>query len=254
MTTLFSWSKGILFGGSSNKEVDYESLSYEDLLKKASEIEFDNNKMNQKISEIQKENNILKNSIIKKNDNHSEYSKFLNLMEKNLLNITKNNMPNDYSIDKFKNFLYNEHIMLGTLEEDQVNYLMNSNVGNNLNWNDKKEEYLLKQNIFEKNLKELYSNMIISKINKSYRNNKNKNIKKEEDKKENNNKEKEKENDKKEEKIINNDNNSNKNLNIFLNEKINMNPINEYIGKKKENEVNVLEDMLLKDKNDSDDE
>jgi hypothetical protein len=80
MSTFFNWSKGIIFGGSSNAEIDYESLSHEDLLKKASEIEFENNNMKQKINKIIKENNLLKNSTIKKNDNESDYSKFLILI------------------------------------------------------------------------------------------------------------------------------------------------------------------------------
>lgn len=236
MNNLLSWPK---FFRGSNEEENIESLSHEALLKRASEIEYENDNMKKRINELMNETNLLNNSIINKNNNQSEYSKFLDLMQKNLLNICNNNKNNNYDIDTFKKFLYRDSLMYGTMEEDKENYLVKSDKENKLDWENKKENYLLKQNIFEKNLKELYSHMIMSNANIT--NNKNKtnktkniNTNKDEDKKH------------KEELEININKDVNKKN---LNEKLNMNIMDEFIGKKKEEEVNVLENILFNEDN-----
>ena len=58
-----------------NSEVDLNSLSYDELLKKVSEINSENTSLQKSITEISKENYLLDNSIVNdKNINNSEFS------------------------------------------------------------------------------------------------------------------------------------------------------------------------------------
>ena len=239
MSNLFKWTKDFLTG--SKEEDNFDSLSYEELLKKSSEFDFENKKMEEKIKELKKENAFLNNVIIRKNNTKdSQYSNFLKLMEKNLLNMN-NTLSNDYSISTFKNFLYNEKIFLGTLDEDDIKYLTKKDKDKEIDWEKEKEDYLLKQEILQKNLKDLYSNMFITKDNK-----KNKNIIIKNDN----------ENEKKEEEINNknNENKSNyeekqKNKNISKENNYMNNYYNNFNGNKKEKESNILEEFLFNEDN-----
>lgn len=222
------WTKD-LFTGSSGEE-DFNSLSQEELVQKASQLDFENKQMEEKLEKMKKENFLLSNSIINKNNKkQSEYSNFLKLMEANLLNLNDNSQNKNYSIDTFKKFLYLENIFQGTLEEDNIKFLpKKKDMNNNFNWEKDKENYQLKQEIIQNNLKALYSNMFIIKENKI-----NNIIEKDENTKENKVNE-----DSKKDDVKQKSNNS-------LKENKFMNPDSNYIGAKKDKEVNVFEDILL---------
>ena len=230
MASLFNFrplklAKDLIIG--SSDEDNFDSLSQEELVKKASELDIENKAMTEKIQKLKNENYLLDNSIIKKNgQNDTEYSHFLELMEKSLLNSKNVTVSNDYSIDTFKKFLYDQNIFLGTLEEDDINYLKKKGEENEFDWEKDKNDYQLKQEILKKNLKELYSNMFIEKNNKPKEN-----IKKEkdfEDKKIDN---KIKEDENRQEKTI-----LKKDISLKLN--------NDNSGNKKEEQVNLYEDLL----------
>lgn len=230
MASLFNFrplklAKDLIIG--SSDEDNFDSLSQEELVKKASELDIENKAMTEKIQKLKNENYLLDNSIIKKNgQNDTEYSHFLELMEKSLLNSKNVTVSNDYSIDTFKKFLYDQNIFLGTLEEDDINYLKKKGEENEFDWEKDKNDYQLKQEILKKNLKELYSNMFIVKNNKPKEN-----IKKEkdfEDKKIDN---KIKEDENRQEKTI-----LKKDISLKLN--------NDNSGNKKEEQVNLYEDLL----------
>ena len=201
----------------SNGEENFEKLSFEDLLKKASSVDLDNKNIQKKLKSLNEENILLKNSIIKSNNHqNSEFSNFLKLSEKNLLNSQDNN---GYSIDNFKKFLYDNNLFYGTLEENDINYLKNREI----NWDNEKENYLLKQEILQKNLKALYSNLFVPKAHEYKKNV----IKKEK-----------KENNKEEEKIDNNKKKENK-KDIY--KKFNDN----FKKKEDKEEINIYENILL---------
>ena len=75
-------------------------------------------------------------------------------MQINLLN-NKNNNDIHYSNNDFKNFLYKEKMFYGSLDENDVNFLIKAKKENKLEWDDKKkiDKNKLKQEILEKNLK-----------------------------------------------------------------------------------------------------
>jgi len=221
MSNIFKWTKDLFTG--SNEE-NYEALSHEELLKKASEVDYENKTMKEKIDKLDQQNSLLTNSIINKNNpKKSEYTNFLNLMEKNLLNSKKADLSKNYSIDAFKKFLYKEKLFFGTIEEDNINYLSKSEKEkeDELDWEKEKENNLLKQELLEINLKALYSNMFVVKDNRP-----NKIFKKESSGEKNENKK------------------------IFKENRY-MNPYNDYIGKKRDNQVNMLEEFLLNEENEN---
>ena len=244
---MFDFSKFTNFLGGNNDEENLESLSHEDLLKRASEIQSENIDIQSKINKLTIENSLLNNSIINHKNNKSEFSKFLNMMENYLLNSKNSSNPNDYSIDLFKQFLYKEQLFFGILDEENIKYL-EIQKDNKFNWANEKESYQLRQDILGKNLKDLYSNMFIIKENSSK-----KNIKK------NESKEKLIKHEIKEEvKDDNNNKNNNNNKHQEKKERISnenkyIPPSNDFIAEKKSKEVNLLEDFLLNDHDNDED-
>ena len=257
MTSFFQYFTG---------EENFNSLSHDNLLKRASEIDAENKKIEEKINQLTKENSLLNNSIINSSNTKSEYSKFLLLMQNNLLNIKSNKNVKETSIDSFKKYLYNDDLLFGTLEENDINYLKSFDK-NKLDWTNKKEAHQLRQDILEKNLKELYSNMFSimeNQLNKKAKKIEHKKIIREEDNKEveekekknyiieknefNNNYQKNKEDN-------NNRDNEKKKPIKLLNEKLyNMSSNYDFPGKKKENDENLYNNLLNDSNNNDDDE
>ena len=242
MSLFGNFTKGISsFLDFSKKEEDIESLSYDELLRKVSEINSENISLQNSIKEISKENYLLTNSIINNNNtNNSEFSKFLNLMQINLLHkISNNNIP-PYTNEDFKKFLYKEKLFYGCLDEDDINILLKAKKDNILEWdNDQnKEKNKLKQEILEKNLKNLYSNMFTVKVNKKEEN-KNKKIEDENinrKKNENIDKNVPKKEKKKDKKIFDDK--------LYSNFPMNNYNLNE---NKQEKKTNLLEDLIFND-------
>ena len=242
MSLFGNFTKGISsFLDFSKKEEDIESLSYDELLRKVSEINSENISLQNSIKEISKENYLLTNSIINNNNtNNSEFSKFLNLMQINLLHKISNNNTRPYTNEDFKKFLYKEKLFYGCLDEDDINILLKAKKDNILEWdNDQnKEKNKLKQEILEKNLKNLYSNMFTVKVNKKEEN-KNKKIEDENinrKKNENIDKNVPKKEKKKDKKIFDDK--------LYSNFQMNNYNLNE---NKQEKKTNLLEDLIFND-------
>ena len=242
MSLFGNFTKGISsFLDFSKKEEDIESLSYDELLRKVSEINSENVSLQNSIKEISKENYLLTNSIINNNNtNNSEFSKFLNLMQINLLHKISNNNTPPYTNEDFKKFLYKEKLFYGCLDEDDINILLKAKKDNILEWdNDQnKEKNKLKQEILEKNLKNLYSNMFTVKVNKKEEN-KNKKIEDENinrKKNENIDKNVPKKEKKKDKKIFDDK--------LYSNFQMNNYNLNE---NKQEKKTNLLEDLIFND-------
>ena len=242
MSLFGNFTKGISsFLDFSKKEEDIESLSYDELLRKVSEINSENVSLQNSIKDISKENYLLTNSIINNNNtNNSEFSKFLNLMQINLLHKISNNNTRPYTNEDFKKFLYKEKLFYGCLDEDDINSLLKAKKDNTLEWDNeqKKEQNKLKQEILEKNLKNLYSNMFTVKVNKKEEN-KNKKIEDEnikEKKNENIDKNVPKKEKKKDKKIFDDK--------LYSNFQMNNYNLNE---NKQEKKTNLLEDLIFND-------
>ena len=107
MSIFGNFTKGLTnFLDFGNTDDDLNSLSQEELLRKVSSINQENLSLQKSINEISKENYLLNNSIVNDNNKkNSEFSKFLNLMQVNLIH-NKNNNDIKYTNKDFKKFLY----------------------------------------------------------------------------------------------------------------------------------------------------
>ena len=251
MSIFGNFTKGLTnFLDFGNTDDDLNSLSQEELLRKVSSINQENLSLQKSINEISKENYLLNNSIVNENNKkNSEFSKFLNLMQVNLIH-NKNSSDIKYTNKDFKKFLYKEKMFYGCLDENDIDILLKAKKDNKIEWDEKtiKEKNKLKQEILEKNLKNLYSNIFAIKVS----NKKNKKEKKEikDSNGVNNNN------------IIKNENKDDekkkvKGKKLFEENKfldLNMNK-GLYENKKNENEVNMLEELIFNDdKNKDEDE
>ena len=254
MSIFGNFTKGFTnFLDFSNNNEDLNSLSQEELLRKVSLINQENTSLQKSINEISKENYLLDNSIVSDNNkNNSHFSKFLNLMQINLIHNNKyNNNGINYTNKDFKKFLYNEKLFYGCLNEDNIDILIKAKKDNKLEWDDsmKREKNKLKQEILEKNLKNLYSNIFSVKVShKKNDKEKNKNLIRKENNEINNNNN------------INIDNNDNKSSEkkkskkLFEENKFQEIKTSNLFKNKKDDEVNILEELIFNDNKDNDDD
>jgi len=257
MSIFGNFTKGLTnFLDFGNNDEDLNTLSHEELLRKVSSINQENNNLQKSINEISKENYLLDNSIVNDNNKkNSEFSKFLNLMQMSLIQDKNNKNNNDikYTNKDFKKFLYKEQLFYGCLDENDIDILLKAKKDNKIEWDNKaqKEKYKLKQEILEKNLKNLYSNIFAIKVNNKKNKKDNKGKKKIKDNNDINNNIVKKENEDNEKKKV-------KGKKLFEDKflDLNMNKGLLYENKKNDNEVNMLEELIFNDdKNkDNDDE
>ena len=254
MSIFGNFTKGLTnFLDFGNTDDDLNSLSQEELLRKVSSINQENLSLQKSLNEISKENYLLNNSIVNDNNKkNSEFSKFLNLMQVNLIHNKNNNNNTDikYTNKDFKKFLYKEKMFYGCLDENDIDILLKAKKDNKIEWDEKtiKEKNKLKQEILEKNLKNLYSNIFAIKVSNK-KNKKNKKEIKDNNGINNNNIIKNENKDEEKKKV--------KGKKLFEENKfldLNMNK-GLYENKKNENEVNMLEELIFNDdKNKDDDE
>jgi hypothetical protein len=247
MSIFGNFTKGLTnFLDFGNTDDDLNSLSQEELLRKVSSINQENLSLQKSINEISKENYLLNNSIVNDNNKkNSEFSKFLNLMQVNLIH-NKNSSDIKYSNKDFKKFLYKEKMFYGCLDENDIDILLKAKKDNKIEWDEKaiKEKNKLKQEILEKNLKNLYSNIFAIKVSNK-KNKKNKKEIKDNNGINNNNNIIKKENEGDEKKRVKGKKlfEENKFLDLNMNKGL------------YENEVNMLEELIYNDdKNKDDDE
>ena len=157
---------GILTG---NKETPiddkFADMSKEDLVTTATILQDGYEKLKVDYSELQKENKLLKNSVINNsNDQSSEFGKFFNNFKNAILD---EGVSPDKNLNDFKAFLYNEYLFYGGIEEDDVYFLNKINITDDADWEKNKKIYLFKQKILERNYREMFNNLLISnEINK----------------------------------------------------------------------------------------
>ena len=152
---------GILTG---NKEtpVDgkFSDMSKEDLITTATILQDGYDKLKVDYSNLQKENKLLKNSVINNsNEQSSEFGKFFSNFKNAILD---DGISPEKNLNDFKSFLYNECLLYGGIEEDDVNVLEQINIIDDSDWENNKNIYLFKQKVLERNYREMFNNLLIS--------------------------------------------------------------------------------------------
>lgn len=152
---------GIL-GGNKETPVDdkFADMSKEDLITTATILQDGYEKLKVDYSDLQKENKLLKNSVINNSsDQSSEFGKFFSDFKNAILD---DGVSPEKNLNDFKAFLYNEYLFYGGIEEDDVNFLNQINIADDADWEKNKNIYLFKQKILERNYREMFNNLLIS--------------------------------------------------------------------------------------------
>ena len=143
-------------------EDNYENMTKEQLVKTTSYLNNENKSIKSELTNIINENNLLNNSVINNSENNSsQFGKFF----LDIKNSFFNDQYNDYykDLNSFKAFLYDNNLFYGGLEENDINLLKKKKINVDENWNDNKNAFLFKQKLLDRNYKELFKNLFISK-------------------------------------------------------------------------------------------
>lgn len=261
----------------------FQQMTHEELLMVTKTIKDANNHMKQSLNELTEKKKNLENIILNKPENSSDFKNIYKDLKFTFF--SSNDVDINENKKDLKDFLYDQYMLYGGLEEEEINDLNQLQIKED-KWSDNQDFFIFKQKILERNYQELFRNILVSgelqnlfgiknanemnniniineennkEINENVQNKnkieddkENKNIKLEtvDDKinsgeKKKKSKKKKKDNDKSKKK-----GKKNNNINYDIGS---LNPINDMKNKKKEN--NLFEDLLDKDNNeDSDNE
>ena len=152
---------GILTGNKETPVDDkFSDMSKEDLITTATILQDGYDKLKVDYSNLQKENKLLKNSVINNsNEQSSEFGKFFSNFKNAILD---DGISPEKNLNDFKSFLYNECLLYGGIEEDDVNVLEQINIIDDSDWENNKNIYLFKQKVLERNYREMFNNLLIS--------------------------------------------------------------------------------------------
>ncbi len=144
-------------------EEEFTMMSQQELCNVASVLKDENRVLKAKFSELSKENNLLKNSVINnsKDNSKSEFGKFFSNFKSTFLTM-ENNANLEKNLENFKSFLYNQFLFYGGIEEDDVNFLNALNINNDEEWATNKEIFLFRQKVLESNYREIFRNLFLS--------------------------------------------------------------------------------------------
>ena len=152
---------GILTGNKETPVDDkFSDMSKEDLITTATILQDGYDKLKVDYSNLQKENKLLKSSVINNsNEQSSEFGKFFSNFKNAILD---DGISPEKNLNDFKSFLYNECLLYGGIEEDDVNVLEQINIIDDSDWENNQNIYLFKQKVLERNYREMFNNLLIS--------------------------------------------------------------------------------------------
>ena len=129
---------------------NFINKTHEELVDIASTFADENHIIKEQINTLMKENELLKNSIISNgSEKSSTFGKFYKDMKNTLLNIDDESAKEEG--DGFKQFLYDQFLFYGGLEEEDIHNLNQMNFSD-AEWEKSREIYMFKQNILFKNI------------------------------------------------------------------------------------------------------
>ena len=143
-------------------EDNYENMTKEQLVKTTSHLNNENKSIKSELTNIINENNLLNNSVINNSENNSsQFGKFFLDIKNSFFKDEYNDYYKD--LNSFKTFLYDNNLFYGGIEENDINLLKKKKINIDENWNDNKNAFLFKQKLLDRNYKELFKNLFISK-------------------------------------------------------------------------------------------
>ena len=138
----------------------FKDMGRDELINVIYSLQEANTNLKIKFEEEKKQNDILKNSF---NDKKKKSIDIKNIYQQFKNVYFSNNEIEDNTKDKeFNDFLYDQYLFYGGLEEDEINDLNEIKVKDD-NWSNSEEFFLFKQKVIERNYHELFRNMQASK-------------------------------------------------------------------------------------------
>ena len=142
---------------------DYNKMTKEQLVPIATNLNNQNQELKNNLKSIMDDSALLNNSIINNsNDNNTQFGKMFIDLKKSLLTYENGKNINNNSYE-FKKYLYKNNLFFGGIEEDNINLLKEIKVKQDDEWLNNKNNLLFKQKLLERNYKELFRNLLISK-------------------------------------------------------------------------------------------
>ena len=142
---------------------DYNKMTKEQLVPIATNLNNQNQELKNNLKSIMDYSALLNNSIINNsNDNNTQFGKMFIDLKKSLLTYENGKNINNNSYE-FKKYLYKNNLFFGGIEEDNINLLKEIKVKQDDEWLNNKNNLLFKQKLLERNYKELFRNLLISK-------------------------------------------------------------------------------------------
>ena len=140
----------------------FKSMSHEELLMTMNTLKDANNNMKNSLNAFTEENKELKNLVLNKPEKSSE---FKNIYKDIKTTFFSSNTSNEEDIKEnmkeIKDFLYDQYLLYGGLEEDEINDLNQLQIKED-NCSDNQDFFIFKQKIIERNYQELFRNIIAS--------------------------------------------------------------------------------------------
>ena len=142
---------------------DYNKMTKEQLVPIATNLNNQNQELKNNLKSIMDDSALLNNSIINNsNDNNTQFGKMFIDLKKSLLTYENGKNINNNSYE-FKKYLYKNNLFFGGIEEDNINLLKEIKVKQDDEWLNNKNNLLFKQKLLERNYKELFRNLLLSK-------------------------------------------------------------------------------------------
>ena len=142
---------------------DYNKMSKEQLVPIATNLKNQNQELKNNLKNIMDECSLLENSIINNsNDNNTQFGKIFIDLKNSLLTYENGKNINNNSIE-FKKYLYRNNLLYGGIEEDNIDLLKEIKIKQDDEWKNNKDSVLFKQKLLERNYKEFFRNLLMSK-------------------------------------------------------------------------------------------
>ena len=141
----------------------FKQMAKDELLLTANTLKEANKNLKESLSEITSKNNSLKETILnKEKKNKSELKSIMHDLKYTLFsNEDFDNFDNNEKNKELNDFIYDQYLLYGGLEEEEINDLNQIKMKGD-NWASNKDFFILKQKIIEKNYQELFKNIAIS--------------------------------------------------------------------------------------------
>ena len=159
---------GNYFGKKEEIVIDpkFKKMTKDELLLTANTLKDANENLKISLDELNKNNKLLKETLLNKEKKGSEIKSFMKDIGNTLFSFE--DMDNNSKNKELNDFIYDQYLLYGGLEEEEINDLNQIKIKED-NWSDNKDFFTFKQKVIERNYQELFKNISTSEeLNKLF--------------------------------------------------------------------------------------